>query len=171
MAIELLVLRLVHILCGIFWVGSGLFTGLFLFPALATPGIQPGPVVNALRERGLMTALPITALLTIGSGLRLMALTSAGFSSAWFATSTGRAYAAAGAASVVAFLISLLIARPAAVKAAQLGGSLANAPENQRATLGAQLASLRRRNAVSSAIVLALLIFAAAGMSVARYLG
>jgi len=170
MPVELLILRLIHILCGIFWVGSGLFTGLFLFPALATPGIQPGPVVNALRERGLMTALPITALLTIGSGLRLMGLTSAGFSGAWFATLPGRAYGSAGIAAIVAFLISLLIARPAAVKAAQLGGSLASAPPEQRAALGAQLASLRRRNAISSAIVLALLIFAAAGMSVARYL-
>lgn len=170
MSIELLILRLIHILCGIFWVGSGLFTGLFLFPALAMPGIQPGPVVNALRARGLMTALPVVALLTIGSGLRLMALASAGFSSAWFGTSPGRAYASAGAAAIIAFAISLLIARPAAVKAARLGGSLASAPPEQRATLGAQVVTLRRRNTVSSTIVLALLVFAAAGMSVARYL-
>jgi uncharacterized membrane protein len=170
MAIELLILRLIHILCGIFWVGSGLFTALFLFPAMATPGIQPGPVINALRQRGLMTALPVAALLTIGSGLRLMWLTSAGFSGAWFSTAPGHAYASAGAAAIIAFLVSLLVARPAAIKSAQLGGSLASAPSDQRATLGAELAKLRRRNAVSSTVVITLLVLAAAGMSVARYL-
>src|SRR3954462_4572774 len=124
MPIELLILRLIHVLCGIFWVGSAVFTGLFLFPALSTPGSQPGPVINALRQRGLMTALPVAALLTIGSGVRLMSLTSARFSGAWFATSPGQAYASAGVAAIIAFLISLLVARPAAVKSAQLGGAL-----------------------------------------------
>ena len=33
---ELLVLRLVHVLGGIFWVGSALFMAIFLFPALAS---------------------------------------------------------------------------------------------------------------------------------------
>jgi uncharacterized membrane protein len=170
MSIELLVLRLIHVLCGIFWVGSALFTGLFLFPALATPGVQSGPVFGALRQRGLMTALPIAALLTIGSGIRLMALASAAFSGAWFTTLPGRTYAAAGFAAIIAFLISLTVARPAGIKAARLAASIADAPAEQRAALGAQAASLRQRSAVASAIVLALLIFAAAGMSVARYL-
>jgi hypothetical protein len=170
MSIELLLLRLIHILCGIFWVGSGLFTALFLFPSLATPGVQPGPVINALRQRGLMTALPVTALLTIGSGLRLMWLTSAGFSGAWFATAPGHAFATAGASAIVAFLVSLLVARPAAIRSAQLGGAIASAPVEQRAVLGVEVAKLRRRNAVSSTIVVVLLVLAAAGMSVARYL-
>lgn len=170
MAFELLILRLIHILSGIFWVGSGLFTALFLFPALATPGIQPGPVIGALRKRGLMTALPVAALLTIASGLRLMWMTSVGFSGEWFATAPGHAFATAGASAILAFLVSLLVARPAALKSAQLGGSLASVPEDQRAALGAELAKLRRRNAVSSTTVVILLVFAAAGMSVARYL-
>lgn len=55
---ELIVLRLVRILCGIFWVGSGLFSSLFLAPALAGSGEAMGPVMAGLQRRGLFTALP-----------------------------------------------------------------------------------------------------------------
>ena len=38
MIAEILVLRLVHVLGGMFWVGSGLFSTFFLLPALAGAG-------------------------------------------------------------------------------------------------------------------------------------
>src|SRR5215208_45998 len=112
MTVELFVLRLIHVLGGIFWVGSALFTTLFLGPALATSGANVAQIIAALQKRRLMTFLPLAAVLTIASGLRLLWITSAGFSSAYLATTTGRTFAAAGAAAVVAFLLSLFVARP-----------------------------------------------------------
>ena len=123
MTAEILVLRLVHILGGIFWVGSGLFTTFFLVPALASSGPSAGPVMTALQRRHLFTALPVSALLTILSGLRLMWIGSAGFAPAYFASASGGTLAASGAAAIVAFLLALLVARPAAVRAARLGAA------------------------------------------------
>jgi uncharacterized membrane protein len=170
MTVEIFLLRLMHILGGTFWVGSGLFTSLFLVPALATSGANASQIFGALQQRRLFTVLPLVAVLTIASGLRLMWITSAGFAPSYFVSASGRTFAGSGAAAIVAFLLSLLVARPASARAAQLGGSLASAPEERRAGLAMEMASLRRRGAAASAVAVALLVLGAAGMAVARYL-
>ena len=156
--IELLVLRVVHVLGGIFWVGSAIFTTLFLMPAIAKAGPTAGAVLGALRQRGLLTALPIVALLTIASGVRLLWIVSGGFSAAYFHTATGHTFAGAGAAAIVAFLISFLVARPAAIRTGQLGATMASATGEQRAAVTLEMEKLRRRAAVASGIVVTLLV-------------
>jgi hypothetical protein len=78
---ELITLRLVHILCGIFWVGSGLFTSLFLLPALAGSRSAMGPVMAGLQRRRLFTVLPTVGLLAIA----LLVLAAAGMAVARYA--------------------------------------------------------------------------------------
>lgn len=73
---EIMVLRLVHVLGGVFWLGSGLFTAFFLMPALATAG----PAV------------------------RLMWIMSGGFSSVYFGSGAGRSFAVSGALAIIGFL-------------------------------------------------------------------
>jgi uncharacterized membrane protein len=167
---ELFALRLTHVLGGIFWVGSALFTSFFLVPALATSGVNAGEVMTALRRRHLMTFLPLVALLTIGSGVRLIWIASAGSLSTYVASPQGRAFALAGTAAIIAFLVSLTVARPAATRAAVLGRALGSAPEVERARLARELDVLRRRNAVASTMVVTLLLLGSAGMAVAKYL-
>ena len=167
--IELLVLRVIHIVGGIFWVGSAMFTTIFLMPAVAAAGPNAGAVLGALRQRGLLTVLPVVALLTIASGLRLLWIVSGGFSPSYFHTATGHTFAAAGLAAIVSFLISFLVARPAAIRTGQLGASLAGATAEQRAAVTREMETLRRRAAVASGIVVTLLTLAAAGMAVGRF--
>jgi hypothetical protein len=168
--IEILVLRAVHVLGGIFWVGSAVFTTLFLVPALATAGPAAGQIMTAMRQRGLMTVLPLVALLTMASGLRLMWIMSRGFSAAYFATPSGLTFAVAGGAAIVAFVIAMFVTRPAAIRMGELSGSMAAASPEQRGGLMAELTALRERNTVASSIVTALLILGAFGMAIARYL-
>ena len=172
MSAEIIVLRLVHILGGIFWVGSGLFTGFFLMPALASSGPTLGQVMAGLQQRRYFSVVPIVAVLTILSGLRLMWIDSAGFASAYFASASGRTFAASGAIAILAFALALLVVRPAGLRTLRLGASLGGMPEGaERAALAAQIAALQRRAAAASTAVVALLVLAAAGMAVARYLG
>ncbi|MEX2109031.1 MAG: hypothetical protein WD802_00310 [Gemmatimonadaceae bacterium] len=169
MTAEILVLRLVHILGGIFWVGSGLFTTFFLMPALAASGPAAGQVMAGLQQRRLFTVLPIVALLTIASGLRLMWIMSAGFAPAYFASGPGRTYVWSGAAAIIGFLISVGVARPVTVRAMKLSASLATAPDSAREGITARLAGLRRLATIASIIAVALVVLAAAGMAIARY--
>lgn len=167
---ELLVLRLVHILGGMIWVGSGIFTSFFLMPTLAQAGLAAGQVIAGLQRRRLFTILPIVALLTILSGVRLMQITSQGFSPEYFASTAGRTYAWSGLLAIVGFLIGIFIARPAAIHAAKIGADMATASETERVSLAAKLERYRRTSSITSTISVALVVLAAAGMAVARYL-
>ena len=172
MSTELLILRIVHVLGGIFWLGSGLFTTFFLIPALGRLGpIAAGPVMSALQQRRLFTVLPVVALLTIISGVRLLQIMSGGFAPAYFASRTGQTLLWSGVAAVSAFLLSVLVSRPAAVRSGQLGASLATMPDAERAARATEVEHLRRRGGVASTVAMVLLIGAAIGMAVARYLG
>src|SRR5687767_4768281 len=114
MATELIVLRIIHILGGIFWLGSGLFTAFFLIPALGRLGpASAGPVMGALQQRRLFTILPVIAVLTILSGIRLLQIASAGFSAQYFDSRTGQTFLWSGVAAIIAFLLSVLVSRPA----------------------------------------------------------
>jgi uncharacterized membrane protein len=168
---ELLVLRLVHILGGIFWVGSLMFTSFFLMPALGSSPAVAGQVMASLQKRRLFTFLPIVALLTILSGIRLLWIASVGFSDAYLSTPTGRTFSVSALAAIVAFLLSLLVSRPGFVRVGRLSATLATATdEAARQRISGEMQRISRRVAVANGIVAALLLSAAAGMATARYM-
>ena len=165
---ELIVLRLIHILGGILWLGSGLFTLFFLQPAMtkAGPGAA-GLIIANLQQRRMFTILPIVALLTILSGIRLMMIVSAG-GPQWFQSPMGRTFSISGALAILSFLTAVLISRPATVRMGKLSQS--SVPEGSgKETRDAQIRSLQKRASWSTQIAIGLLILAAAGMAVARY--
>jgi hypothetical protein len=167
---EILVLRVVHVLGGIFWLGSGLFTSLFLMPAFAGSGPGAGAVMAGLQRRRLFTVLPIVAVLTILSGLRLMWIGSGGFSPVYFESGMGRTFAVSGALAIIGFLLSTLVARPAMVRSGQLAASAGAMPAGpERDAINARIGALQRRGAVSSFAAVSLVTLAGVGMAVARY--
>jgi hypothetical protein len=166
---ELIVLRLVHILGAILWLGSGLFTTFFLMPAMTKAGpAVAGPVMAGLQQRRLTMILPIVAILTILSGIRLMMIVSAG-NPQWFASPVGRTFSISGALAIVSFLIGVLIGRPAMVRMAKLSQARAPGGASKEAP-AAEILSLQKRAMWSTQAALGLLILAAAGMAVARYM-
>ena len=67
----LLLLRVMHVLLGVFWAGTIMFVSLLLMPSVRDAGPDGGKVMLALMRRGYMTLIPIAAILTIVSGLWL----------------------------------------------------------------------------------------------------
>lgn len=168
---ELVLLRAVHVLGGIFWVGSGLFTTLFLMPALAGVGPAAAPVMGALQRSRLFTVLPVVALLTVLSGLRLLWIASGGLDAAYFGTASGAAFAGAGALAVVAFAFGMAFARPLMARAGRLAATIGGARDDaERARIQGEVARLQRRGARANQVLLAALVVSALGMAVARYL-
>lgn len=171
MKAELLILRLVHILGGIFWVGGMMYSTFFLVPALGASPSVAGQVMAGLQKRRLFTVLPIVALLTIASGIRLMWIVSVGFSDAYLSTPTGRTFSAGALAAIVAFLLSILVSRPGFLRVGRLGASLANTTdEGARQRITSEMQRISRRAAVANGFVVALLLLAAAAMATARYM-
>src|SRR5690606_3285632 len=97
-------------------------------------------------------------------------IVSGGFAPAYFDSTGGLAYAVSGAAAILTFILAMFVSRPASVRAAQLGASLAEAPEPARAAVAREAAALRRRASTVSWAAVAFLVLATAGMAVARYL-
>ena len=170
MEAELIMLRLIHVLGGIFWVGSGLFTAIYLVPSLAEAGPAAAQVMGALQRRRLFIVLPTVALFTVLSGIRLMQLTSDGFSAAYFNSGSGRVFAWGGTFAIIAFVFGMTVARPAGIR---LGRISAQPPAEdaleQRRRLD-ERDRLQRIVRISGMVNVVLLLAAAVAMAIARYL-
>ena len=171
MKAELLTLRMIHVLGGIFWVGSMIFTTFFLAPAIRSSPPVAGQVMAGLQKRRLFLILPLVALLTIASGIRLLWIVSAGFSDSYLSTSMGRALSVGAAAAILAFLISIAVSRPGFVRVGKLAASLASATDEAgRQAISSEMQRIGKRVAIANAIVAVLLLSTALLMATARYL-
>lgn len=165
-----LVLRLVHIVCGVYWAGTLMFVATLLQPSVADVGPDGGKVIQALMRRRYLEIVPIMAALTILSGLELLRRVSGGFSADWFGTTSGMTLSTGALSALIAFTIGISILRPSAKRVgplAQQAQQLAEGPERDAAM--AQVQRLRRRMAVGGRWVAAFLLVAVIGMAAFRY--
>lgn len=170
---ELLVLRVLHIVCGTLWVGSFFFLNAYLFPVLATSGPAAAVVVPGLRARKMFTVIPVLATITILGGLRLLTRNRGHMSADYFASYVGLTYSVSAALAVIGFAIAMLVVRPAFLRGGELAAQFAGLPAEQhteREQLAAQLDGVRQRARVWGVNATVLLLLSTAGMSVARYL-
>jgi uncharacterized membrane protein len=165
------VLRLVHVVCGALWVGMVFLSTFFLLPAVEDAGPDGGKVVAAMQRRGLMTVIPILAIGALVSGIWLYLRASAGMPAEFGRSRMGMALGLGGLAAIVAWLLGMVVARPSMMRAMALPqslGSSTSAEERQRVMNEVQ--RLRARSAASGRMTAYLLVFAVAAMAVARYL-
>ena len=172
MSAEVIVLRLIHIIGGVLWVGATLFVTFFLGPVLAGMGPVAGQVGAGLMKRRMPTVMAAAAGLTVLTGLRLMMIMSSGFQAAYFRSPTGRTFAWGGVLALAAFVIGMAVVRPAMMRTGPLAQQLQAATDDPtRTRLAAELEATRKRGALGGMIVASLLVLAVAAMAVARYMG
>lgn len=171
MPAEILLLRVVHIVGGILWVGAMVLMTAFLMPAMRQAGPAGGAVMSALIQRRAMTYVPVVALLTLLSGFRLYWIVSGGLSSGYLATGAGLTFGISGLLATIAFLIGFFVTRPALARAGVVLGEMRSASEAERAQLQREADRLRARGRSASMVVTTMVLLAAIGMAVARYSG
>ncbi|HEY0928862.1 MAG TPA: hypothetical protein VGE27_02990 [Gemmatimonas sp.] len=167
---ELLLLRLVHILSGTFWLGAAVVNAFFLMPAAMSIGPAGGALMLALRDRGMMHWLLGSSVLTLLSGIRLFWIIAGGDPGAFMASPMGQAFGLGGVAAILAFVLAMAVSRPAAVKIATLSNAMGSASEAERTVLQQEIARCKKRSSVGSTLNIVLLVGSAMGMAVARYL-
>jgi len=171
MRAEFLVLRLVHIIGGIIWVGSGVFAAFFLIPALSANRQVMPTVMEGLQKRRVFIIVPTAGLITILAGIRLLWIDSAGFAESYMQTGPGRTFSIGGTAAIIALLLQVFVARPAGVKLGAIAAKLAaSPPAPERDNLNAQAERLRRRNGIAALAAVLFGLLAASAMAVARYM-
>src|SRR3954471_20616007 len=144
---ELLLLRFIHVVGAIVWVGGGVYAAFFLVPALlARPQLIP-QVMDGLQRRKTFVILPTIGLLVILTGVRLLWIDSAGFDDSFLFTGAGRKFSVGGTPGILAFLVQVLIQRPAGLKLGKVAAALAGSVSSEeRQRLSAEAARLRKRN-------------------------
>lgn len=166
----MLVLRFSHVFFGALWVGMMAFQAFFLMPALGDVGPDAGKFMAALMKRRLPIILPIVALITLISGFWLFQRLSGGAAAGLMRTPMGMAFGTGGVAALLAFLIGIVVMRPAMMRSTALAQSLASAPPDQRATIAGEIQRLRARAGATTWVVMVLLFYTLGAMAVARYL-
>jgi uncharacterized membrane protein len=157
----IVVLRLVHILLGMLWIGMFAFITFFLTPAVAEAGPDGGKLMAALQRRKVMMILPLMALLTIVSGI-WMIFSIYGGMAGMMTSRAGQTFATGGTLAIIAFLIGVIVMRPIMMKIVAL--------QQDPGTDREAIAKLRAKSSVITKLVAVLLFVAVGAMAVARYL-
>ena len=163
----LMLLRIVHIVAGVFWVGGSLLTMLFLAPAVAANPQAGQPILQHLVSRGrLSTRLSAAAGLTVLAGLILYLLDSQWLSSPWATSGAGIGFAIGGIFGLVGFITGTMIGRHNKTLA-EIGSRIQGQPTPEQADrMGAIRSSVARLTPITAASLLLSVLL----MSIARYL-
>jgi uncharacterized membrane protein len=163
----LLVLRLLHILGGIFWVGGALVMAFFITPTImSTAEAGQKFMGHLLTQTKFSRMMTIAALSTILAGFILYWIDSAGFTSDWMMAGPGVGFGIGAFFALIGFGAGLMIPRGGAAMA-KLAAQFKGAPTPDQQ---AQMAALVKRQKMISAISAHSLLAAAILMAVARYL-
>jgi uncharacterized membrane protein len=163
-------LRAVHVLVGVFWVGTILFMAAFLTPSVRGAGPAGGAVMQQLvQARRLPRWLMTAAIVTILSGVGLYWVDSSGFQSAWLGSGPGRVFGLGGALAIVAAILGMAVNLPAARRLTALAAGIQAAGRPPAPVEAAEMQRLQARLGRATMIAAALLVLATLAMAVARY--
>ncbi len=168
--VVLIVLRVLHIVAGAFWVGAAIMLARILLPAFAAAGPAAGPVIREIvLRRRLPGQMVIAMVFTVVSGLGLYWHDQNVTDGAWARTRVGMTFSAGAAIALLAAILGVLVTRPTAYRLATLGESVAASAEPPTAELMAEMQRMRSRLRGAAGWGAALLVLATALMAAARY--
>jgi hypothetical protein len=171
MTFLIILLRLVHIVAGAFWVGAAV--AYFLYFGPTAKGLGPaGPkfmqdLVGKHRYPLFMNA---SSMLTLLAGLALYWFSSNGLNLAWITSGPGLGFTLGSLAALAAFGIGFVGIRPRAERMGTLGAAIAAAGGPPTPEQGAELGRLDAEIHVYERWDVILLVISLALMAISRYL-
>ena len=141
---EVAVLRLVHIACGLFWAGGAVTVGFWVLPAVVAAGPAGGAVMRGVVvDRKLPQVMTVAGLLTVLAGLRLYQLK---FSVPWVGTPEGLVLTLGGLLAIGGLIIGVGFQRPTSMRLADLAAQVAATGGPPTPAQAEQLAALQKRS-------------------------
>jgi hypothetical protein len=167
-----ILLRVLHIVVGAFWVGTVVFVATFLMPTLRAVGPTGGQVMGHLAQvRRLPLVLLTSAWVTLLSGAGLASHDAGTLGFHWFTAGPGRTFGLGASLAVLATLIGMTVNTPTAKRLGVLVGRLQGSGQLPSAEDQAELRGLQARLAQATTAVAVLVVLALGAMAVARYVG
>jgi len=166
----LIILRLIHIVCGIFWAGATIYLAVFIIPAVKASGAEGSKFMQQLsRTNRLPLVMIFAATLTVLAGILLLWKLSNGFQSDFMGSKHGIVLSTGATFAIIAYLIGLTVNRPTVDKIAGLGKAIATQGAPPSPDQMQQLQMLRKRLFTATNIVASLLGITVVAMSIVRY--
>ncbi len=168
MNVLVIVLRLVHILSGVFWVGAAMVSAFFLAPAAAATGDAGQKMMGYMITKGKMsTRITIAAILTVLAGGWLYWIDSGGLTSSWTSSATGWGFGI-GALFALAGLGTGMMVGMSMHKIGEVAAAAQGKPSPEQL---AEMQAAQKRMSMASKISTAALVLALVCMATARYWG
>jgi len=159
-AVVLFLLRAIHILGGVLWVGGVVVVGLFLLPATQAVGPAAQPMMQFIMgRRKLPVYLMSLGVVTTLGGLLLFYRNVSLSGGAWARSPMGVGISVGAAAAILALIVGMTVSAPAAKK---MNGPPDSMTPEQRAVL-------MRRLTLGARLTFFLLLVSALFMATARY--
>jgi hypothetical protein len=165
----LVLLRILHIVLGVFWAGSVFFVASFVLPTARAAGPAGGPFMRRFAMSGFINALTGSGVITVLTGLALMWYASGQLNAAWFGSPTGIVLSIGALSAIVALGIGLAVSRPAAMRMKALAEAIEAAGGTPTEAQLAELPALQAKMAGAVRWVSILLLIAVICMAGARY--
>jgi uncharacterized membrane protein len=168
MDVFLLILRLVHVFGGVFWVGGALFMNFFIGPTIGATAMTGKQFAGYLMLRTrLVTAMTTAAILTVLAGAILYWRNSQGLTSLWMYAGSGIGFGIGGVFGLIGAIFGSTFGQLNR-KMAAIGSEVKDGKPSPE-QLG-QIQKIQSQLRVITPIHVSSLIIAAVFMSVARYL-
>jgi hypothetical protein len=167
----IILLRVIHILAGVFWAGAAIMLAAFLEPTARSLGPDGGKFMQRLTgPMRLTTYILLAAFLNVLSGLWLFWIFSGGFRVQWLTSGPGLSLTIGSLAAIVTFILGLVVTRPTPVRMATLGQEIQSAGGPPKPEQMAEMQALQAKLRNAGRMGAILLVIAITGMSVARYI-
>ena len=171
MDIYVLVLRLLHIFGGVFWVGGTFLLAGYIEPTARAMGLDGGKFMQRFAgQSGFSQAMSVAAIANVVAGALLYWHDSGGLQLTWMTTATGVMFTLGGLAGITSAVIGAAITGSASTKLAEVGKQIASAGGPPAPEKLAQVQALQDKLRQGGRINTVLMIVALIGMSLARYL-
>ena len=165
-----IVLRAIHILTAVFWVGSFYIFFFFIEPSVKELGPIGGQFMGHLAEKKKMPiVIAITAATTIVAGTLLYWRVSDGFDVDWMTSATGVAFTVGALSAIVAFALGFIVIKPAVERMGAIGQGIATGAPPSDDQVG-EMQRLGARLVLMGRIDFVLLTVAVVTMATARFL-
>ena len=161
------ILRLIHIVGGMYWFGAALVMYFFVTPTVAATGDAGQQFMKYLGGKsGFSNSVLIAALSAGAAGAWLYWIDSSGFQSDWMKSSAGTGFGIGGFFGAIALTLGI-VANRSIVAAGKLGMQIQGQPTPDQV---AQLQKLQKRTGMAMKYATYSLIISAVFMAIARFL-
>jgi uncharacterized membrane protein len=162
----IVLLRIIHIVGGVFWVGSSILTAVFLTPAMAATGENGQKFMAHLITKSRLTAsITGAAILTVLAGGVLYWIDSQGLTSRWIHSGPGLGFGLGALLALIGLVFGLIVGRNSTV----LGTVASQVEGKPTAEQMARITSARQKLAYAGPISTVTLVLALLCMATARY--